>query len=171
MILDLKQFEAFPAEIKLTGDSAKIKLEADSVAELLDVTMDLAIQDSGEEFFCQGSFNATLKLECARCLKQFEMTLTDKIDFIARGIDPKMDDSQTVGDDEDYVYFSEGELMADLTPIVRQAILLALDLKPVCSESCRGFCPGCGINRNEEDCKCKIESADPRWDGLKQLRE
>jgi len=54
---------------------------------------------------------------------------------------------------------------------VRQLILLALPLKPLCRPDCRGLCPLCGQDLNEGECGCKREAPDSRWEKLKALRE
>jgi uncharacterized protein len=48
--------------------------------------------------------------------------------------------------------------------------LLELDTKNLCSDDCRGLCPGCGVNLNEGQCRCKKE-IDPRLAKLAQLLE
>lgn len=58
----------------------------------------------------------------------------------------------------------------DLLPLLRDAVLLNLPLVPLCDDGCRGLCPICGVNRNEENCSCTAP-ADPRWDVLTSLRD
>ncbi|MFI5034833.1 MAG: YceD family protein [Acidimicrobiales bacterium] len=59
--------------------------------------------------------------------------------------------------------------VVDLAPLVHDAILLDLPLAPLCREDCRGLCPTCGIDRNEESCACLV-APDPRWATLDGLR-
>ena len=40
----------------------------------------------------------------------------------------------------------------------------------ICQESCKGFCPVCGADRNVTDCHCDATEIDPRWSGLRDLR-
>jgi len=58
----------------------------------------------------------------------------------------------------------------DLTEPVRQALLVALPMKPLCREDCAGICPQCGANRNETQCGPAEETVDDRWSGLRSLR-
>ena len=46
----------------------------------------------------------------------------------------------------------------DLGEDIRQEIILDLPVRVLCREDCKGFCPGCGINLNKEQCKCKKEN-------------
>lgn len=57
----------------------------------------------------------------------------------------------------------------DLEPPVRDAVMLALPLAPLCSEACQGLCPTCGTNRNEGACDCVVDTGDPRWAALSEL--
>jgi len=45
----------------------------------------------------------------------------------------------------------------DLTELLRQSILLALPMRPLCSEECKGLCPHCGANLNEGPCGCPTD--------------
>jgi uncharacterized protein len=58
----------------------------------------------------------------------------------------------------------------DLEPMLRDALVLALPLNPLCSQDCKGYCAGCGQNLNEGECTCTSDDVDPRWAGLEALR-
>ena len=65
-------------------------------------------------------------------------------------------------------YQGEGLLLEDL---LREQVLLAVPLKVICREDCKGLCPHCGKNLNEEGaCSCADELEDPRWAALKEIR-
>jgi uncharacterized protein len=164
MILELKKFDNFPAHTELSSETVRIDIGMDSILSIDKSMLSLDIQKSGDEYFCQGKLKAVVKLECARCLESFEQELSGNPDFIASP--PKTDDTPT--DDEDRVYY-DSNLVADLWEIVRQSVILAVSLKPLCSEDCRGLCPQCGTNRNEKDCNCKTKTVDPRLEPLKNL--
>jgi uncharacterized protein len=70
-------------------------------------------------------------------------------------------------DDEEYVYFQGSDFRVDITEPIRQVLILAVPLKPLCAETCRGLCASCGANLNETGCDCKRDNTDPRWEGLK----
>jgi len=48
--------------------------------------------------------------------------------------------------------------------------LLAVPLKVTCREDCKGLCPHCGKNLNEEQCGCAVTLEEPRWAALKEIR-
>ncbi len=170
MILDLRELNNFPAHLFLEGDPNRIAPDYDGLCGVSKVTAELDIQKSGEEYFCQGLVEATVQLECSRCLKEFDTRVGNKTDFIVCFEKPYADRSNKGLDDEDYVFFQGSDLRADLTDIVRQTIILAVGMKPLCAEDCRGLCPTCGVNLNEHTCTCNVEKIDARWEGLKGLR-
>ncbi|MEW6413588.1 MAG: DUF177 domain-containing protein [Candidatus Zixiibacteriota bacterium] len=145
-----------------------IKVDYDSVAAVNSIDLRLDIQKSGDEYYCQGVANASVKLVCARCLAEFDLKLSNSTDFIICSREWHENNRDAI-DNEDYVYLQGGDLTADLTDIVRQTLITALDLKPLCSEGCRGICCHCGADLNHESCSCHQDKTDTRWEGLKQL--
>lgn len=57
----------------------------------------------------------------------------------------------------------------DLEPLVREYILLASPIGPLCRPDCKGLCPVCGENRNDTDCGHEPDVGDPRLSQLKDL--
>ncbi len=171
MILDLRQLEEFPARRTIEADPEKFSLIYDGVQHVKQLSVDLQIQRPGEEFYCRGTVTAVVELECARCLAVFEARLTNDIDFFVGPERLQEDDDSVVEDDEDHAWLQGDSLQADIGEIVRQAVILAVDLKPLCDERCRGLCAQCGCNLNERVCDCRIERIDPRWEALKKLKE
>ena len=168
MILDLSQFESFPARLSVEADPEKIEIDYEGVVRLISARLDLNIQNSGEEFFCQGEANASIRLTCARCLKEFDRELDNSINFIVCS-KQWHDDCRGEEDNEEYVFFKGSDLQADVSELMRQAVIMSISLKPLCSEDCKGLCPSCGINLNEKSCQCEKGKVDTRWEALKKI--
>ena len=64
------------------------------------------------------------------------------------------------------ILLDQGEV--DVGELAYTAFILDMDTKHLCSEDCKGLCPGCGVNLNQAPCRCK-KQADPRWAALEQL--
>ena len=69
-------------------------------------------------------------------------------------------------EEDDIVLLENGEV--DVGQLAYTAFVLNMDTKHLCSEDCKGLCPGCGANLNVEPCRCQ-KQADPRWAALEQL--
>jgi uncharacterized protein len=68
------------------------------------------------------------------------------------------------------ISYYEGEGL-ELAEIVREQLLLAIPIKTVCREECKGLCPHCGKNLNSGECECAQGASDPRWEALKSLKD
>ncbi len=168
MILDLKHCESFPHQAVLTDETVRSEIGTENIQVIKNLKLKLNVQKSEDEYFCQGRLEARAELECARCLKPFEMRLATDIDFIAAPEGRNRAKEENVIDDEDYVYY-DNELCADLWEILRQAVILAVSLKPLCVENCRGFCSVCGGNRNERQCNCRNDNTKNQFAALRNL--
>ena len=78
-------------------------------------------------------------------------------------------DEKEIDSGEAEMGFYEGEGL-ELNDVLREQVLLALPMQRVCREDCKGICPECGQNRNQNECHCQTVSADDRWAALKQLK-
>ena len=72
--------------------------------------------------------------------------------------------------DDDALFPVEGGKV-NLTQIATEQIYLNLSRKPICSETCKGLCPDCGVNRNTAECRCSGEDIDPRLAPLLKFRQ
>ncbi|WP_374016665.1 DUF177 domain-containing protein [Paenibacillus thiaminolyticus] len=130
------------------------------------VTVDLTGRAEGEgQVGVHGQLTARLELVCSRCLTSFTETYVIPFDEQF-----KLTDSTDLSpeEEEDDVTVVTEDLI-DLQPYVEVALLLALPFAPLCSESCKGLCPTCGTNRNEQPCGCSNERIDPRLAGLQDF--
>jgi uncharacterized protein len=116
----------------------------------------------------QGQLRTRLETACARCLapavSAVELVLSEHFRptvFLPGGpaVEPDAEAEPATDIDERH--------QVDLTEVVRQALLLALPLHPLCRPDCRGLCARCGQDLNEGPCGCQAEP-DPRWQALSQ---
>jgi uncharacterized protein len=118
----------------------------------------------------RGRLSAGFELNCARCLEPVAQDVKRDFELLYRplGTDAGRDElSVTDAEAEIGYYQGEGLLLED---VLREQVLLALPLKVTCSEDCKGLCPHCGTNLNQEQCSCQALVEDPRWSALKDIR-
>ncbi len=123
-----------------------------------------------EDIRVVGEFSARLELNCARCLEPIARELDKSFDLLYRpqGADAGRDELTVTQAEADIGYYTgEGLQLED---VLREQVLLAVPLKAVCREDCRGLCPHCGRNLNVESCECASGEPDPRWAGLEQFK-
>jgi DUF177 domain-containing protein len=118
-----------------------------------------------------GEFSTKVEMLCARCLEPIACDVGKKFDLLYRpqGSDAGKEElSVTAAEAEVGYYQGAGLLLED---VLREQVLLALPLKAICREDCKGLCPHCGKNLNADQCNCAEPMEDPRWSALKDIRE
>lgn len=130
--------------------------DARVVDEPVDVTIRLESLSNG--ITATGRVLATWHGECRRCLAPVGGRLGVEIDELYQ---------RTVEDPDAHPI--EGDQI-DLLPMVRENVLLALPLGPLCREECPGFCGQCGADLADGPCGCTPTVGDPRWAALDALR-
>lgn len=119
------------------------------------------------------SAQCTLRLqtECSACLRVFELDVPVAFSLTLkprpRSEDAPPEDLELSREELEECFY-EGDVI-DLKEILREQIILALPMYPRCSPECKGLCPQCGINLNEQTCNCQREEVDPRLVVLKTL--
>lgn len=117
---------------------------------------------TGMTIVAQGMVEALLQVTCGRCLETFKTQLVAELSEVYYQAERAPAERG-----EDWVSF-EGDVL-DLEPEVLKTLMLALPLKVLCHEDCRGLCAGCGKNLNREACTCTEEKIDPRLAKLREL--
>jgi DUF177 domain-containing protein len=124
-----------------------------------------------EDIRILGDFSTTIEVRCARCVEPVPTKVGGDFDLLYRplGIDAGRDERSISEAETEIGYYSGDGIQ--LQDVLREQILLALPVKVVCSESCRGFCAGCGRNLNVEACSCEERPSDPRWAALADIKD
>jgi len=80
---------------------------------------------------------------------------------------PDDDEIEVAEEDINTAFYRDGSI--DLGEMIHEQLYLALPMKPLCREDCKGLCPLCGANWNTTTCTCEVRWEDPRLAGLKAL--
>lgn len=131
---------------------------------------------TGANVDCQGDVLSIYHPICSRCLKIFKSRLDVPIHLTLAPLyeserQLKLEDKDEVALIKEDLEFSfyEGETFS-LSDIIREQIILAIPLQPLCKTSCKGLCQQCGKDLNEGPCGCSPRHEDPRWRPLKSLK-
>jgi len=130
------------------------------------VSLDVEIEKSARQIYLKSEIAASGSFTCDRCLEDFEKTVASSLNLFY-----VFSDAEAEQFDADEVRVIAPETMhLDITDDVRQSILLAVPLKLLCTDECKGLCPHCGVNWNRETCVCcETHDTDPRWESLKKI--
>jgi uncharacterized protein len=172
MFLSIKEME----QRKIRFDETFAPGQIDFSEELIHQDTPLRVTGTAEllphtdgEVRIKGDYSVEMGAVCDRCLGSASFPISTTFDlfyrpvsFIARDEEVEIDE----GEAELGFYENNG---LELEDVLREQVLLALPMQRVCSESCKGICPGCGKNRNEHDCGCPPGGGDARWSALQNL--
>jgi len=158
ILVNLRHLEK--KSLQLTGETESEALELgieDEVLQPRKVFYDLEVQKLERNLLIQGNLRVSLHCECVRCLKPFE-TEFELADWVCH-IPLEGEERAAVAND-----------CVDLTPYVREDILLGLPQHPLCQEGCRGLIerPAGKSSRPEKTGRAEVPS--PAWSALNKLK-
>lgn len=97
--------------------------------------------------------------ECSRCLTPVSGRAIAEVHELFQ---------ETVTNPDAYPIVGE---QIDLTPMVRELVLLELPGLPLCAEACPGLCPSCGADLAKGACGCAPAVRESPWDALNSLKD
>lgn len=153
MIVELKLLS--PEGSALEGEEPNSILEVDDDPHLRlsqPIRCHLWARRVSKRLVVKGRLEMALEMECARCARFFWTTV--QVSSFLRAYD-----------------LPEGTETVDVTPDIREEILLHLRPFPLCRPDCRGLCPRCGKDLNEGPCSCQPPPwEEGPWAGLDKLK-
>jgi uncharacterized protein len=166
----------------VTGEELGLNDADASLQGALAVGLDLRIVD--QTICVTGVVEGTAVRQCVRCLKDFDEPFAFSIRVAyeretkpalpaAKRSEPgkKSTPAVEVDPDEmnDDIYHYQGDHL-ELAPMLREQLILAAPMHPLCNEDCLGLCAQCGKNLNEGPCRCAAEPANGPFAVLRNLR-
>lgn len=166
----------------LTGEELGLTDTDVSIRGTMAVGLDLrAIERT---IYVTGVVEGTAVRQCVRCLKDFDDPLAFslrvvyerevKATTVAKRVDVRKKKATTLPDEEeeqngDLYYFTGDHL--ELAPMLREQLILASPMHPLCSEECRGLCARCGKDLNEGPCRCGEEPTGSPFQVLRTMKD
>lgn len=147
MIIQLHDFkEGEIMEVHKTYNPRELDLDVVDLHYIKPLSMQGTVEKGPDVLTFRGHLSSQTQQICGRCLAK-----------ITSGIDK----------DFEFYYEIKGKETLDITDDLRETLILDHPLSFVCSETCRGLCPQCGVNLNESTCQCRNKDAG----GLTQLKD
>jgi uncharacterized protein len=160
MVLDVRDLLGQPGSFRNVHVSEPIEglqTPLAAVPEDRPVQADLLMESVVEGVLASGPVEGVMELSCARCLKRFDARFQVPVQELFR---------PGAGAEDDEYPVVEG--FADLEPMLRDVVVLAMPFAPLCREDCLGLCERCGGDRNLGECRCE-KVADARWSVLSTI--
>jgi len=128
-----------------------------------ELILDLRMESVVEGVLVSGTVSGPVVGECSRCLDPIQDVV--EVDVVELFAYPDSATSETT--DEDEVSRLTGDRI-DLEPLVRDGVVLALPVAPLCREDCAGLCADCGQRWDDLPPDHQHSTIDPRWAALAQ---
>ncbi len=122
------------------------------------VTIRGEVTNQSGRFFMEASVSAKVASTCARC----GVDVTEDILFQFTEVFTNVET-----EDDEMIPFTGTELF--IVDVVINNLLENLPEKFLCKPDCKGLCPVCGVNRNDEVCACEEDEGDPRLEIFRKL--
>lgn len=156
-VVELLRRPGTTKKVAVGVDAADLVFDDDRIVDVpVEVNLDLESLSNG--ITVHGAASATWHGECRRCLAPIEQRMTVDLDELYQQV-PDNPDAHPIGGDQ-----------IDLLPMVRENILVAIPVGPLCREDCPGFCPQCGADLAQAPCGCTPQVGDDRWSALDALK-
>ena len=143
------QSSAFPSEYGGAVASSGLEFSGH-------IDVEVIVDKMGEELFVRADVRAAVRAVCARCLVECDVPVAAHFEalYVPESERDAADSraSQAEGESQRILYYSGGLL--DLAEQTIEAVALAVPMKPLCRDDCRGLCPHCGADLNETKCTC-----------------
>jgi uncharacterized protein len=168
MLLDLR---------KLSGEFEQVERRyapqafqgGDDFAVRAPVVLALEVRKDRNRYHLTGAVETELELVCSRCLEAYARPVRAPFDlrYLPQSANTGEGEREVEEDDLTTAYYRDETI--DLGDLVREQLYLALPMKPLCREDCRGLCAECGANLNLTTCGCARRWEDPRLAALRAL--
>ncbi|MDQ7094728.1 DUF177 domain-containing protein [Desulfosporosinus sp. PR] len=143
----------------LMEDFSSFDLGAEALSFSAPVHVQLQVTNTNKAVMVSGTIETELNVICGRCLEPFKYPLKlpyqDEWIFPAQATEELLESALLLEKDD-----------VDISQRIFEQIVLALPMKFVCSDDCRGLCLTCGANLNLTSCSCKEDVVDPRFAAL-----
>jgi uncharacterized protein len=119
------------------------------------------------EIRIRGSVDGGIVCSCGRCLESFSFPIGESFRLVYQPADSASRKPELAIHERDAaVGFYDGDGL-ELSDVIREQVYLALPMTRLCRDGCKGICPVCGRNRNQEPCSCSVTKTDERWSALR----
>jgi uncharacterized protein len=169
MKLDLAKIRQAQTRFDRTFDPSEVRMADDAYRIVAPVQLGMDILKDHERFRLAGTVRTELELACSRCLEPFRLSVDAVFDqrYLPQA-DASGEETEVAEEDLETSFYRDEQI--DLNELLREQFYLALPMKPLCLEDCKGLCPQCGMSLNTGTCDCGPGWEDPRLAPLKQLK-
>jgi len=171
MFLDVKDLAVRKLHIRKSYAPGSIDYGLNEVKQLEPLEVNATAELLEGQIRVTGELQTRIEMVCARCLEPVIEEVHRDFDlFYQPLLKGTPNEEERLKDDDTEIGFFEGEGLF-LADVLKEQVLLSLPMKVICQSDCRGLCPHCGANLNQEQCRCERHTSDPRLAPLARLKQ
>jgi uncharacterized protein len=171
LLLDVGQMRDPEARIERTFAAGVLPTDHSICRIAAPVALNVVVRKDRMQFRLVGRVRTTVELTCSRCLEGYAMPVDETFDVLYLPHSPAGSAEERMVENDDLSTAFYEDNVIDLGQLMQEQCYLAVPMKPLCQEDCRGLCPECGTNLNTASCECRQIWVDPRLAVLDQLRK
>jgi len=136
------------------------------------IRSDITIEREYDHLRAVGRVAVTVSMACSRCLARYEAVIDSSFTIIFRkgtALDAVEEDEIELNE-QDLISSSYSGNEIDFTHELEEQVTMEIPLKPLCSETCKGLCPVCGIDLNKASCDCSRGGFSLKFSALKDFK-
>ena len=171
MLLDLTRYRQPSTHFQRTFQPSDVGAEGDAYEIAAPVDLEFDVHKDKDKFRLAGRVRTELELTCSRCAEPYRFPVDAEFDirYLPAAAASSEADTEVAEDDLETSYYGDDQQI-DLGELMREQFYLALPMKPLCREDCKGLCAQCGTNLNTGTCDCAPVWEDPRLAALKAIK-
>jgi uncharacterized protein len=172
VFIEIEDLKPEPLHVHHVFQAGEIDFSHEDAVLAEPVITEFTLKHKGADLHIAGTVETVIHCNCSRCNKEFDRNTTAGFD-LSYLPQPKWSDDNAEVElkyEDMEVAFYDG-IAFDVNLMVLEQIELAIPMKLVCREDCKGLCYKCGADLNEGICSCTGEDADPRLSVLLEFRE
>lgn len=172
MFIEIEDLKPEPLHIHHVFQAVEIEFSHEDAALAKPVTVDFLLEHKDSDLQINGRVETAINFKCSRCNKEFARDISAGFD-LSYLPQPEWSDENVEVElkyEDMEVAFYNG-IAFDVRLMVLEQIELAIPMKLVCREDCKGLCSQCGADLNKGICSCPRETADPRLSVLLEFKK
>jgi uncharacterized protein len=167
--LDVSHMREARARVDRTYAASAVVSDNEVYSLVAPIALGLDVHRDRDQFRLVGRVTTTLELTCSRCLETFQTPADESFDVLFLPHREDADDADRKIEDDDLTTTFYRDHVIDLGQLMQEQFYLAVPMKPLCREACRGLCANCGTNLNTGPCGCTTTWRDPQLEVLRTL--
>jgi len=160
LAIDIDLIEDGKGSMEIDHPASELDLESEGfkfegrVKGHLDFLLDV------DDIYVRGAVETLASGQCVRCLAEVPFEVSAKVELV---FIPQAEQSEGDVDEEMIgpIIDSYSGAYVDPASQLRDLILLELPELPLCAKDCKGLCPQCGANLNQQACACDAPETPP----------